>query len=220
MSNLFIQMNEVRRRASARVQGAPHKVARTIDEPGHPDRSSRDPSGRGNHHVKDNCRSATCRFRPRRACDGGRHIACTGGQGRASQAQRAERQCQDGAPSPQAFTSSSRPQADRCAQEPSVLEGYDQACDACHQARLKRIREGSLHPHCPALSFADIGPGPRVIASPMAPGRCRILSGGTGAGGKCGFPLINERARTRRGVKLLKMKTDCICGHQQSAQRW
>lgn len=36
MINLFIQMNEVRRRASARVQGAPHKVARTIDEPGHP----------------------------------------------------------------------------------------------------------------------------------------------------------------------------------------
>jgi hypothetical protein len=220
MSKLFIQMNEVRRRASAPVQGAPIRLHQRSTNPVIPTRSSRDSSGRGNHHVKDNCRGATCRFRPRRACDGRRRIACTGDQGRAGQAQRAECQCQNGAASPQAFTSSSRPQADRCAQEPSVLEGYDQACDACHQARLKRIREGSLHPHCPALSFADIGPGPRVIASPMAPGRCRILSDSAGADGKCGFPLINERARTRRGVKLLKMKTDCICGHQQSAPRW
>jgi hypothetical protein len=31
-----IQMNEVRRRASAQVQRAARKVARTIDEPGHP----------------------------------------------------------------------------------------------------------------------------------------------------------------------------------------
>jgi len=31
-----MQMNEVRRRASPRVQRATHKVARTIDEPGHP----------------------------------------------------------------------------------------------------------------------------------------------------------------------------------------
>jgi hypothetical protein len=31
-----MQMNEVRRRASPRVQRATHKVARMIDEPGHP----------------------------------------------------------------------------------------------------------------------------------------------------------------------------------------
>ncbi len=36
MTNLFIQMNEICRPASARVQRVTHKVAPTIDEPGHP----------------------------------------------------------------------------------------------------------------------------------------------------------------------------------------
>jgi hypothetical protein len=36
MTNMFIQMNEIRHRASARVQRVTHKLARTIDEPGHP----------------------------------------------------------------------------------------------------------------------------------------------------------------------------------------
>jgi hypothetical protein len=212
MSSLFIQMNEVRRRASACVQGAPHKVARTDRRTRSSGRSSRDPCGRGSPHVKDNCRGATCRFRSRGACHGGRHIACAGDQDGAGQAQRAECQCQDGAPSPQVFTSSSSPQADRCAQEPSVLEGHDQALDICREARLKRIHEE-------ALSLADIRPGPCVIASPMAPGRRRISSPG-GRRRQCGFPLTNERARTRPGVKLLKMKTGSICGHRHSAQRW
>jgi len=48
-------------------------------------------------------------------------------------------------------------QADRHAQEASVLEGHDQARDTCHQARLKRIREARLHPivqRCP-LRISD-----------------------------------------------------------------
>jgi hypothetical protein len=36
LTNLFIQMNEVRRRASAWVQRLTRKVARMIDEPGPP----------------------------------------------------------------------------------------------------------------------------------------------------------------------------------------
>jgi hypothetical protein len=43
MTNLFIQMNEVRRHASGWVQRVTLKVAPTIDESGHPDRPSRDP---------------------------------------------------------------------------------------------------------------------------------------------------------------------------------
>ena len=137
MTNLFIQMNEVRRHASAWVQRVAPKVAPTIDESGHPDRPSRDPVEKGSHHVQDNFRSATCRFRSRSTCDGRRpDIGYACDQGRPCQAQRAECQCQNEPPSPQACAPPSCPQADRRAQEAFVLEGQDQARDACHQARL------------------------------------------------------------------------------------
>ena len=86
--------------------------------------------------------------------------ASAGYQGRAGEDQRAERQCQDGPPSSQAFPPSSFPQADGRAQDAAVLEGHDQARCARYQARLKLIRGAWLDPHCPAAP-ADIRSGPR-----------------------------------------------------------
>ncbi len=74
---------------------------------------------------------------------------------------RAERQCQNGPPSPQAFRPSPLAQAHGRAQDPQVLEGLeglDQARCACHQARLKLIRGRGLTALPPAATV-DIRPG-------------------------------------------------------------
>ena len=60
-------MNEVRRRASGRVQRAALKVATMIDEPGHPTGDLAIPRCKRYHHVEDNFRGSACRFRSRRA---------------------------------------------------------------------------------------------------------------------------------------------------------
>ena len=187
MTNMSSQMNEVRHRASGWVQRAPPKVVSMIDEPGHPTGHSRDPLQRGDHHVEDHFRSAACRFRSRRAraCrsrQGTAPVTKTttapvqdhpgaGHQGRAVEAERAERQCQDGPPSSQASTAiiapTSRWVRSRRTQSSKVTIKHvtppPSAAETDPRARLIHIA-----PPRPA----DIRPGPRPLLPQWRAGRC------------------------------------------------